>query len=379
MRILIAPDKFKGTLTAYEACLAMQRGVWAAFPDWETDLQPLSDGGEGVLEVLLESRGGYRVVVPTVDPLLRPILAEMGFSADGETALIEMAQASGLQLLAPNERNPWHTSTLGTGKFLQIAQQRGAKRIVMGIGGSATHDAGLGVAVALGWTFLDESGVPLSPVGASLGRIQYVLPPDQQFPLPVVVACDVGNPLLGENGAAQVYAPQKGATPALVEQLEVGTENWARRMSALGRVDVPVDLRSFAGGGAAGGLGAGLVAYLGATLCAGSELLLSETGLSARIAASDLVLTGEGQLDAQTLHGKTIYGLLQLAGKKPVAALCGRVLLSPTQIQNAGLVAARSLGTTPKSASEMRAQAAVQLAKTTEAFIRQWASVEGRI
>lgn len=340
MKILLCPDKFRGSLSAEEVCAAMTDGIRLVSPHIEVTAQPMADGGEGTLDILLHYTQGSRVKVLVEDPLGRPIEAEYGLSNDRRTAFVEMAVASGLRLLQQHEYNPLKTSTFGTGQLMAHALQSGAKRIVLGIGGSATNDAGIGMAAALGWQFLDQGGHSLVPNGESLSRIGSVIPPAQPFDAEVIVACDVQNPLFGPEGAAQVYAPQKGADAATVAHLDAGLRHLADLTDAL-----PQRASSRAGAGAAGGLGYGAMVFLNASLQEGVQLLMQETQFDHKLSGASLVLTGEGKVDAQTLQGKLIAGIARRAIQQgvPVAVLCGTLMLEPHQLRQMGVSYAASV------------------------------------
>lgn len=348
MRVLLCPDKFRGSLTAQEVCAAMTEGIRLVSHDIHVIAQPMADGGEGTLDVLLDYSKGTRVKVSVQDPLGRPTVAAYGLSGDGLTAFVEMASASGLHLLHVGERKPLETSTFGTGQLIAHALSQGVKRIILGIGGSATTDAGTGMAAALGWLFLDDQQQRISPSGGNLTKICSIIPPSRVFDAEVVVACDVQNPLFGPEGAAQVYAPQKGASAADVAQLDAGLRHFA----AL--TDPHRQGANQAGAGAAGGLGYGAMFFLNATLQEGVNLLMEETNFEQQLTDVQLILTGEGKIDHQTLQGKLIAGITHLAqGKRiPVAALCGTLSLEPSEWEGMGLCYAASIINRPMPLSE---------------------------
>ncbi len=372
MRILVAADSFKDALSAPRVCRAIATGIRQAHLDAQVTEFPLSDGGEGAFEVLAYHLNLKTVEAATVDPLFRPMQASYGLSPDGRTAFVEMAKTSGLQLLRPEARNPLHTTTLGTGMLLADAQRRGATRVVLAIGGSATNDGGIGMAVALGWRFLDTQGREISPVGGQLHQIARIVPPDTPGTLTgVEVICDVTNPLYGPVGAAQVYGPQKGADEATVATLDAGLQHLAQlveqQWNRPGLAQIP-------GAGAAGGLGYGAVAFLQATLRRGIDLMLDLTHFDDALAQADLVITGEGQLDGQTLHGKLIHGICRRAARfgVPVIALCGRLAATPEQVQAIGLQQAISINKVELPLPEM-------LARTEENLERAGQELGGRV
>ncbi|MBI1337414.1 MAG: glycerate kinase [Phycisphaera sp.] len=343
MKVICAPDKFKGSLSAPDVAKAMRRGVLLACPDAEVDLCPIADGGEGTVEALIAGSGGQRMTNPVTGPRGGQVHATWGLTPEG-LAIIEMASASGLSLLKPDERDPTITTTLGTGELLQTALDAGATSVLMGIGGSATNDMGCGCAMALGVRFFNKNGSPITlPLTGgmlhNIARIDTTLLDPRIRHTPIRVACDVTNPLTGPNGAAHVYSPQKGATPEQTLMLDDGL----RHVAGLVRGQIGVDVENLPGAGAAGGLGAGLVAFLGATLEPGIGLVLDALHFVSRAAAADLCLTGEGSLDEQTLSGKAIAGVVNHAGRCPVIALAGRMRLDEKQCQTLGLTAAHAI------------------------------------
>ncbi len=353
VNILLAPDKFRGSLTARQVCNAMTEGILLADSTADIVALPLADGGEGTAQCLTEATTGIWHTATVSNPLGRAVQAGFGISGDKTTAFIELAQASGLALLNTNERNPLKTSTFGTGQLIRAALGRGVRRVVVGIGGSATTDAGTGLAAALGWRFLTDAGQPFVPTGETLVNIAQVLPPESQGVLQsasIEIACDVVNPLFGPNGAAFMYGPQKGANPDAVAQLDAGL----RHVSTLVREQLGLDLADVPGAGAAGGAGFGAMVFLGATLRPGVEVVLETAGFDAHLANADLVLTGEGKLDAQTLQGKLLAGVCRRAGKVgvPVVGICGTLELEPIQVQALGLTATFSILNRPQSLDE---------------------------
>jgi len=328
VKILIAPDKFKGTLTATEVCEAIRAALLEINPQNDILSVPLADGGEGTFEILLEHSHGRKKQITVLDPLLRETSAAYGISEDGSTAFIEMASSSGLQLLHEAERNPMITSSIGVGQLIMDALNEGVKNITLGIGGSATNDAGIGMAHALGYRFLDRENQILAPVGQSLASLQAIDHSGVDDRLPTIhftVLCDVNNPLYGPHGAAYIYGPQKGATELMVKQLDNGLRNLAE----LVKVEDHIDL-NFAGAGAAGGLGAGAKLFLHASLERGIDYICQLTELEEKIKNCDLVITGEGKVDDQTLSGKVVAHVYSLAKRyaKEVVIVCGQCILS---------------------------------------------------
>ncbi len=326
-RILVAPDSFKGTLTASEAAMAMGRGVRRAVPGASVRLFPVSDGGEGFIDALVPPARGTQEWMEVRGPLpLQRVRARWALVAKGTTAVIEMASASGLALVPPDRRDPCVTSTFGVGELIRSALDRGAGTILIGIGGSATNDGGAGMASALGVKFLDSSGTVLPQGGSALAGLRRIDAEGLDGRLAktvVTVACDVTSPLTGPEGASRVFAPQKGAGPADVEILESAMNRYAEAL----RDELGIDVGSLPGGGAAGGLGAGLVAFCGATLASGIDVVLDATGFDAALGSCDLLLTGEGRVDSQTRRGKALAGLLRRAGAAhvPVACVAGSI------------------------------------------------------
>lgn len=344
MKIILAFDSFKGTMSAHEACAEAAAAIRAVRPDAELMLKPMADGGEGTAEAVLAARPGEWIPVPVTGPLLS-MTVDAGFAwfpEDG-TALVEMAAASGITLLRRDQLNPLRTTTLGTGELIRAALAHGAKRILLAVGGSATVDGGIGVARALGWSFRDAEGHDLPPVGGSLQKIAEIHPPPDSSPLPpLLVLADVDNPLCGPRGAAPVFGPQKGASPTMVEHLDAGLLNLAAKLAACdGRPPGTrrPDLLALRGGGAAGGLAAGAVGFLGGEIVSGIETIMKVSGLGEELQGADWVMTGEGKFDDQSLHGKVVSGISGLArhhGVK-VAVIAGSVQVPPAAWKAAGI------------------------------------------
>jgi glycerate kinase len=331
VNILIAPDKFKGSLSASEVCNAVSDALLELNPSLRITKVPLADGGEGTFEILVDQSKGRIKKVVVLDPLQRPIEAEYGLSEDGTIAFIEMAKASGLQLLREGERNPLYTTTIGTGQLIKDALDEGVTNIILGIGGSATNDAGIGMAHALGYRFLDRENSNLIPVGKSLSMIHNIDKSGVDVRLQTIaftVLCDVTNPLFGPQGAASVYGPQKGATALMVEELDTGLKHLADLVNNAYAYDL-----NFPGAGAAGGLGAGAKLFLHATLKKGIDYICQITDLEEKIKNCELVITGEGKVDQQSLSGKVVAHVYAMAKKyqKRVFILCGQCTLSPNE------------------------------------------------
>ena len=340
MKILIAPDSFKESLNALEVCRAIKSGFTQVFPDANYTLLPMADGGEGTSAVLSYALGGRWKEVRVHDPMMQPIIAKYLLLPDA-TAVIEIAQACGLHLLTVNERNPLSTSSFGVGEMIADALDEGAKRIIIGLGGSSTNDAGLGMLMALGIMFYDYDGDSLAQGGLQLARLQHI--DEKKFNPKVLdtvfaVACDVTNPLCGELGASAIFGPQKGANPEQVVMLDNALNNFAvvcnkhrnephkdeQNKNSRNRYK---NCQDTAGAGAAGGLGFALMSFCNAQLQSGFDTVAHAVNLAEHIADADLVITGEGKLDAQTAMGKVASGISQLAktNNKPVIAICGSV------------------------------------------------------
>ncbi|HKX35141.1 MAG TPA: glycerate kinase [Rhizorhapis sp.] len=356
MNILVACDSFKDALPADAVCRAIAAGLKKSHPGATIAQMPLSDGGEGLLDVLRGPLGLEWIEKTVADPLGRNIQGRYGLSADRQTCVVEMAEASGLQRLTLAERNPLLTSTLGTGQLLDDARRRGARRAILAIGGSATNDAGLGAATALGWGFLDGNGNIVPPDGGHLSAIVKLVPAPMPFDS-MDVLCDVTNPLFGPTGAAWVYGRQKGGSDAVLAELDDGLKHLAALVKAqLGR-----DVADLPGAGAAGGLGYGAVAFLGAQLRRGIEIVLDMTGFDAAARDADLIITGEGHLDGQSAQGKLIQGLCGRSDGTPVIALCGKLSATPDQVKTIGLKAAHCINREERPLAEMLANTAGNL------------------
>lgn len=344
MKFVIAPDKFKGSLTGFEFCDAVEEGLRMVFADAEIHKTPLADGGDGTIDVVRQYINGEKVSVEVHDPLFRPITASYLYSDKTKIAYIEMAEASGLKLLLDEERDCTQTTTLGTGELIANALKKGATEIILGIGGSATNDGGMGMAVAMGFRFLDENNEELKPIGGNLMRVRSI---DSSNTLPALigksikVACDVTNPLYGTNGAAFIYGRQKGASDEDLVALDKGLENYAQIILE----HFGTDVQHIEGAGAAGGMGAGAIVFLGAELTSGIELIKSLADFEGTISGADWIITGEGMLDGQTLSGKTINGVVTSAqsAKIPVAAFCGSVAITIAEQKSLGLSFAVSI------------------------------------
>jgi glycerate kinase len=371
LKIVVAPNALKGSLGAAAAAQAMSAGVRLAAPAAEVVQVPVADGGDGLLEVLGSGRDLERIPCSVTGPLGCPVDAALLYAADRQLAVIEMATAAGLALLPPTGLDPMQATTFGVGELLQLALDRGAQHIILGIGGSATSDGGTGLARALGARFLDAHGNDLPGNAAALTRIRRInleaLDP-RLAQVRIDVICDVDNPLLGTAGAARVFAPQKGASPAQVEAIEAGLENLADLVEQqLGR-----DIRGLRGGGAAGGLGAGLAALLQADLRPGAELVLELAGFEAALTGASLVVTAEGRLDSQTVHGKAPAAVARLAQRHgiPCIAIAGSLGTGLAPLQDAGISACFSLCPGPLALETAMQEAAPLLTRVCEQAVR---------
>jgi glycerate kinase len=325
-KIVIACDKYKGNLSALEVCNIIREAITETGKDVEIVVNPIADGGEGTVDTLVESYKGMMVQIPVTDPLGNEINAKFGI-IDNTTAIIEMSTASGLYLVPEFQRNPMNTTTFGTGELISAAIQMGCSKIIIGIGGSATNDAGMGMAQALGVKFYDINGEIISGYGgrqlSKLDRIDMSGLDPAVKDISFFAACDVDNPLYGPRGAAYVYGPQKGADDEMVKKLDAGLENFAKVVQKY----LQIDVSELKGGGASGGLGAGLFVFLGAQLRRGVELIMEATKLEEKIKGADLIITGEGVMDNQTFYGKSAFGVATLAQKYniPVITINGSV------------------------------------------------------
>ncbi|MFV5314577.1 glycerate kinase [Priestia megaterium] len=326
MKIVIAPDSFKESLTALRVCEAVEKGIKTHFPNAEISKVPMADGGEGTVQSLVDATDGEVIQARVTGPLGKEVKAFYGILGDGKTAVIEMAAASGLHHVPVDKRNPLVTTTRGTGELILKALDHKVKHIIIGIGGSATNDGGAGMAKALGAKLLDAKGAEIKEGGGSLGQltsIDLTNLDSRLAEIKVEVACDVDNPLTGETGASAVFGPQKGATPDMVKQLD---RNLAHYAAIVGK-EMGIHIQSVPGAGAAGGLGGGLLAFLSAELKPGVDIVIKATHLESYIKNADLVITGEGRIDGQTIYGKTPIGVAKTAKKHsvPVIAIAGSI------------------------------------------------------
>lgn len=373
-RILVAPDSFKGSLTAAEAAAAMAEGIRRVDAGIEINMLPVSDGGEGLVAVLTPALGGKEVASVVQGPLPgQHVTARWGHVPGSATAIIEMAEAAGIGLVPAGQRDPRITTTFGVGQLIEAALDRNVRAIIVGIGGSATNDGGAGMASALGAEFLDESGELLPYGGAALARLARISTERLDMRLrsvQVTAACDVTNPLTGPEGASRVYAPQKGAGPEIVELLETALCRYAAVLrTGLGR-----EVAALPGSGAAGGLGAGLLAFCDADLRSGIDIVMDATGFERALAEADLVLTGEGKIDAQTRAGKALSGILSRARQAgvPVAAVVGCFEGDRSgSLKNEGYIDAITLVDSSTNQQSAMARAGELLADRTAELLRR--------
>jgi glycerate kinase len=361
MKVIIAPDKFKGSLTSIEAAAAIAAGILQVDSKANIVSFPMADGGDGFAAVMQHYLHTETVACLSADPLGRPMRAAYQWSAADKTAIIEMAVASGLVLLQPHERNPLKTSSYGTGLLVKDAIARGAVKIILGLGGSATNDAGTGILAALGFELNDSVGNVLEGRGEDLALIQSIVPPAFLPAVDFQIACDVQNPLYGPQGAAYIYAPQKGADPVQTEQLDKGLRHFAaiiEKQTGIQVADIP-------GAGAAGGIAAALIPFLGAKLSSGTELIIAASGITAALNGAKLVITGEGKIDEQTKAGKLPQHIAQLARERntPVIAFCGTLQLDEKGIKELGLNYASAIKSKSMSTEESMAHGAELLTR----------------
>ena len=371
MKIVVAPDSFKGSVTALQAANAIEQGLLRVFPDAEIDKIPMADGGEGTVQSLVDATDGHIQIQRVTGPLGDEVDAEFGILADGETAVIEMAAASGLTLVPPNKRNPLHTTTYGTGELILAALEAGCRRLIIGIGGSATNDGGAGMAEALGVKFLNADRKPIERGGGGLGELTSIDIVELHTKIAnteTVVACDVNNPLTGPEGASHVYGPQKGATPEMVKTLDAHLEHYDKVLTqTFGQ-----SFNNIPGAGAAGGLGAGLMAFLNAELKLGVDIMIDTVKLKDRMKGASLVFTGEGQLDFQTAFGKTPVGVAKVAKAYniPVIAIAGGIGEGAEAVYKAGIDAMLGIVQAPMSLDDAVEGAPQLIADTAEQAAR---------
>jgi len=371
MKIVIAPQGFKGNLTALEVARAIEEGVKRIVPDAETVLKPMADGGEGTVQALVDATGGEMMATEVTGPLKERVNARWGILNDKTTAVIEMASASGLPLVPPEKRNPLITTTYGTGELIRAALDHGCRKLIIGIGGSATNDGGAGMAQALGARLLDADDKKLPFGGAALARLARIdisaMDP-RLADFKVTLASDVNNPLCGPRGASAIYGPQKGATPEMVKQLDAALSHYADVIKR----DLGIDLRDLPGAGAAGGLGLGLMVFLKARMVPGIDVVIRATNLVADLKGAQLVFTAEGRIDCQSAMGKVPTGVAMAAKKfgAIVIALAGEVADDCRVVFDQGIDAVMSIAPGPITLEQSMAQAKKLLANAAECAMR---------
>ena len=383
MKIVIAPDSFKGNLTAKQVADAIEIGIKRVIPDAEIVKIPMADGGEGTVQALVDATDGEIITAEVSDPLENRIKAEFGilgdsqksdqtpFETDQITAVIEMASASGLPLVPRDKRNPMLTTTYGTGELIRIALDKGCRKLIVGIGGSATVDGGAGMAQALGVRLLDKNGNEIPKGGGGLEHLDHIdttsLDP-RITETTTIVACDVDNPLVGPRGSPEVFGPQKGATPEMVKILDKFLDRYADIIKR----DLGIDIKNIPGAGAAGGLGAGLMAFLGAQLRSGIDIVIDASGLEKHLRDTDIVITGEGKIDRQTIYGKTPIGVARTAKKYgiPVIAFAGNIGSDSHVVYDNGIDALMSIISYPMTLDTAMERSKELLADSAERAIR---------
>ncbi|MFO8191428.1 MAG: glycerate kinase [Bacillota bacterium] len=382
LKFMIAPDKFKNSMTASEASEHIARGILSVLPGAEILRYPLSDGGEGLTDALLNRSGGRIMKTVVTGPLNSPVESRWAILDDGATAVVEMSSASGLTLLAEEKRNPLETTTFGTGELIKAVLDQHCTRLIIGIGGSATNDAGAGMAQALGIGFYDRNGEEIGRGGKELLKLEKIdlSGIDQRLAhLHTIVAVDVDNPLTGSHGASLVYGPQKGASPNTAALLDRALINFA----GIVRKDLGMEIETIPGAGAAGGLGAGLITFLQAEIRSGIDLVLDELQVDEHLPGCRLVVTGEGRLDSQSLHGKVPVGIARRAAKYhvPVIALTGSIENSLPAFHNAGIKACFAIADSPLTLEESLRRGPELLESKTSQLFRLWkiASSSGKI
>lgn len=353
MKVILAPDSFKGSLSSSDVCLAMKKGIEKVIPEADIFMKPLGDGGEGTVHALVHGTGGFFLKTTVKGPLGDDVEATWGILGDEKTAVIEMAEASGLPLIKKDNLDPLRASSYGTGQLIKQALDLGCTKVVLGIGGSATNDGGVGMSSALGGKFLDENGKELAPGGGSLNCLAKVVTDDLDPRIvhtEILVACDVVNPLCGPNGASAIYGPQKGATPGSIKILDSALHHYAKVL----RKQLSINVLDIPGAGAAGGLGAGLLAFLQGKLRPGIEVVLEAIDLQKELQNADLVITGEGKTDEQTSFGKAPMGVGNLAKDNNVPVICvsGSLVSEYEILDNYGVNACFSIINQPMTLEE---------------------------
>ena len=342
MKIIIATDSFKGSLSAKRACHIIADAIAGQLPHARIIVKPMADGGEGTAEAMIDACHGQWIPKTVMGPLPN-MTVEAGFAwfEDTKTALIEMACASGITLLHKEQLNPLRTTTYGTGQLIQAAIEKKPKEILLAVGGSATVDMGIGAAMAMGWDFRDKNGQSIGLGGDELEKIESIIPPDKPFNRTIKVLSDVDNPLYGPNGAAELFGPQKGADPQTVKKLDYSI----KQISEIVRTQSGIDIADIPGAGAAGGLGAGAVAFMNAKIVSGIETIMEVSDLHEELQEADWIITGEGKLDRQSLQGKVVSGIIKAAQQTntKIIVIAGDVQLNPSEYETFGIVNAIGL------------------------------------
>jgi glycerate kinase len=371
MKIIIAPDSFKGSLSALEVCENIEKGIKKVFDSAEIVRVPMADGGEGTVQSLVDATGGKFISLRVKDPLMRSIDAFYGILGDGNTAVIEMAAASGITLLSKEERNPMETTTYGTGQIIVHALDMGCRNFIIGIGGSATNDGGAGMLHALGVKFLDGNDYEIGFGGGGLDKLRSLDLSEMDSRLKlcnIVAACDVDNPLCGEKGASNIFGPQKGADENMIITLDRNLSHYADIVEEY----LGISIKDYPGAGAAGGLGGGLLAFLNAKLQPGINIVIETTSLEDKLKDADLVITGEGMVDYQTQYGKTPYGVAKLAKKYniPVIAIAGGIGKDAEDLYSKGFDSIFSIVDKPMTLEDAMENSELLVQKTAERIMR---------
>lgn len=369
-KIVLIPDSFKGTLSSVEVCRVLRGCVELRLPGCEVRAIPVADGGEGSVDAFLAALGGEKVHARVAGPFFEPVESFYGLTDGGKTAIVEMAACAGLPL-AGERRDPALTTTYGVGELIALAAEGGARKIILGLGGSATNDAGCGAAAALGVRFFDRTGTPFVPTGGTLGEVERIdvsAARERLRGVEITAMCDIDNPMYGENGAAYVFAPQKGAGPEQVRALDAGL----RRLAGVMRRELGMDFAELPGAGAAGAMGAGVTAFLGASLQSGIESVLNAVDFDRASADADLIFTGEGRLDSQSLRGKVVIGVARRAKRlgKRVIAIVGGAEGELEAAYAEGVTAVFTTNRLPEPLSRSAPRAAENLAFTMDNILR---------
>lgn len=369
-KIVLIPDSFKGTLSSVEVCRVLRGCVELRLPGCEVRAIPVADGGEGSVDAFLAALGGEKVRARVAGPFFEPVESFYGLTDGGKTAIVEMAACAGLPL-AGERRDPVLTTTYGVGELIALAVEGGARKIILGLGGSATNDAGCGAAAALGVRFFDRTGTPLVPTGGTLGEVERIdvsAARERLRGVEITAMCDIDNPMYGENGAAYVFAPQKGAGPEQVRALDAGL----RRLAGVMRRELGMDFAELPGAGAAGAMGAGVTAFLGASLQSGIESVLNAVDFDSAAADADLIFTGEGRLDSQSMRGKVVIGVARRAKRlgKRVIAIVGGAEGELEAAYAEGVTAVFTTNRLPEPLSRSAPRAAENLAFTMDNILR---------